>query len=345
MPLPGENQGPATRKEVRIAAVVPVRIYGMDADGKPFGINVATLNISRNGALLSRVEVNLNIGDVIGLQKGVAKAKYRVKWLGKKGSANQGQAGLECMEPTRNVFGVEDSAAVSDVREQAGLQRRTRESGGDRGERRASPRYKCDLGVQVRMEGTEMNLWSRCTDLSEGGCYVESRSPVKVGTKLTVTFFLQPESLILPAIVRTSFPGMGIGLQFQFSSSVESSRLQRFLGEKFGNQRAAASVTAALAGSPITAPGGTPAAPVVPSRVAQVPARPLHTVQFPEMERLEEYIGATLAWAETSGLKEFDRRQLEELALSLRQELQGLRVEIEQRAPQARERDLPPRAV
>ncbi|ABF43005.1 hypothetical protein Acid345_4005 [Candidatus Koribacter versatilis Ellin345] len=182
-----------SRKEARISAIVPVRIYGMDANGKPFGANVATLNISRNGVLLSNVDVALNSGDVVGIQKGIAKAKYRVKWFGQKGTPTQGQVGLECMEPARNIFAIEEPAVVIDANEQAGVKRRRGGSGGgEKNERRAAARYKCDMGVQVRMEGSEMNLWSRCTDVSDGGCYVESRSPIKVGSKLNVTFLFSP---------------------------------------------------------------------------------------------------------------------------------------------------------
>ena len=143
MVLSGETLSAASRKESRIPAVVPVRIYGMDANGKPFGVNVATLNISRNGALLSKVDVSLNVGDVIGVQKGVAKAKYRVKWLGQKGTPTQGQAGLECMEPARNIFAIEEPGAVSAVHEQAGVQRRRGGNaiGGETGERDGLSRF------------------------------------------------------------------------------------------------------------------------------------------------------------------------------------------------------------
>jgi PilZ domain len=317
----GQNAGPAGRKESRVPAVVPVRIYGMDAEGKPFGENVATLNISRHGVMLSKVETNLNLGDVIGVQKGVYKAKFRVRWLGKKGSSSQGQVGLECMEPTRNIFGMQSVPDISEVHEQQGILHRTRSGEGEQGERRATARYRCDIGVQVRVDGDKTNLWSKCTDISEGGCYVEARSPIPVGAKLTVVFFLDPENLVAPAVVRSAFPGMGIGLQFQFSATDHSERMRRFIEGRFasaGPPRSAVLIPRApfsgSANSVITIPAPAPSAP-----------------SYPALELLEGYLAGTLAWAESAGLGPEEREELEQLADSLRNQLKTLRNDLQER--------------
>ena len=97
-----------TPKEPRLSAILPIRMYGVDADGTPFDCATATLNVSRGGALLGRLEVPLRVGDIFTLQKGVVRGKFRVQWLGGKNSGRHGQAGLQCLEPAKNVFGIQN---------------------------------------------------------------------------------------------------------------------------------------------------------------------------------------------------------------------------------------------
>lgn len=286
-----------TRKEPRTTAVVPVRIYGMDADGKPFNSVVHTLNVSKSGALLANVGIALTLGDLIGVQKGVYKAKFRVQWLGKKGSSSQGQVGIECVDGAKNIWGVEERPH-SVVREAAAAQRRSFAGGGFATERRQTVRHSCDIGVQIREQGSEVNLWSRCTDISEGGCYVESRSPLSVHTKFSLILFTEPDHLTIPAEVRTAFPGMGMGVQFMFESADDAVKLRRYLRQKFGGPQ-----------------------PISSAPVATLPA----------LERLAECVEQLKAWAESTALEENDREEVETLAISIRHEILGLRAELSER--------------
>ncbi|WP_041855952.1 hypothetical protein [Candidatus Korobacter versatilis] len=122
---------------------------------------------------------------------------------------------------------------------------------------------------------------------------------------------------------------MGIGLQFQFPSSVEADRMREFVGERFSHQ----AKTAAASGRIM------PVAPA-PTRIsAAIHAPVVVPPTYPELERLQEYVEATFSWADTAGLRDSDRTELEELALSLRRELRGLRSEIEERQSRNRDRE------
>lgn len=286
------------RKESRTTAVLPVRIYGMDAAGKPFHAVAHTLNVSKSGALLANIDVALTVGDVIGVQKGVYKSKFRVRWIGQKGSSSQGQVGLECLEGAKNIWGAEERPH-SLKEESDGAERRGFVRGFDR-ERRTARRYPCDLGAQILQSGAEVKLWSRCTDISEGGCYIDSRSPLAVNAQFQLTMFLESDTLTMPAVVRTSFPGMGMGVSFQFASEDEAVILRRFLRQKFGELEAECERG--------------------------------EKTGFPALEKLSECVEQLRAWAAGTELEEDDRGAVEEFAFSLRQELQGLRAEINGRA-------------
>jgi hypothetical protein len=61
--------------EPRLDVELPVRVFGMGADGRPFLHNAQARNISRHGAKLFGLEAQLKPGDVIGVQVGDKKAR------------------------------------------------------------------------------------------------------------------------------------------------------------------------------------------------------------------------------------------------------------------------------
>src|SRR5260370_35195622 len=62
------------RPELRISADIPVRVWGMDVDGKPFFQSATADNLSSEGAQLCHINHSLTIGDAIGSQHGDKKA-------------------------------------------------------------------------------------------------------------------------------------------------------------------------------------------------------------------------------------------------------------------------------
>ena len=289
------------RNEVRVPAILPVRIYGIDAAGKAFNTVAHTLNVSKSGALLANVDTPLNVGDVIGVQKGVYKGKFRVVWVGRKATPAQGNVGIICVEGPRNIWGLEDRPS-SQATEEAGAQRRALAGGGFARERRRAARYSCDLGVQIREEGAKVSLWSRCTDISVGGCYIDSRSPLPVGTQFELTLFLETEHVAVPVFVRTSFPGMGMGVQFSFKSEDQRIQIARYLRKQFDEPE-----EENIQGKEIAA-----------------------------VEKLAECVEQLKAWVQATALDAKDRDELEHLAISLRRELQGVRAEMNERVIQRR---------
>src|SRR5260370_14553450 len=56
------------QSEPRLTVDLPVRIWGMNAEGRPFSQHARAQNISSAGALISGVESELKVGDVVGVQ-------------------------------------------------------------------------------------------------------------------------------------------------------------------------------------------------------------------------------------------------------------------------------------
>jgi hypothetical protein len=81
-------------------------------------------------------------------------------------------------------------------------------------ERRKHPRYACDVGVQVRPEGSGGGYWGTLADISLGGCYVYTFSPLTAGTVLSLTLRTGEREILAAGTVVTSHPGVGMGVEF-----------------------------------------------------------------------------------------------------------------------------------
>src|SRR4029077_9356669 len=80
--------------EPRLDVEVPIRVYGMGADGRPFSQNAQARNISRHRATLSRLEADLKPGDVIGVQACDKKSRCKVILVVDAGQAQKISVGV-----------------------------------------------------------------------------------------------------------------------------------------------------------------------------------------------------------------------------------------------------------
>ena len=88
------------RKSPRRKMVLPVKV---SAD--KVTLLAYTVDISDSGARLGGLRTQLQLGTIVSLQRGSDKAKFRVAWL-RELAPNELQAGVECLEPRSNFWGV-----------------------------------------------------------------------------------------------------------------------------------------------------------------------------------------------------------------------------------------------
>ena len=86
------------KPEPRLDVKLPVRVFGMGADGRPFLHNAEARNISYHGAKLFGLETQLKPGDVIGVQLGDKKARCKVIWVVDAGQAQKISVGVNLVE-------------------------------------------------------------------------------------------------------------------------------------------------------------------------------------------------------------------------------------------------------
>ncbi len=202
------------RTETRINKKIPVRLWGIDADGKPFNEDLHTMDVSLTGAKVSGVKAKLRSGDILGMESPTGKARFRVTWAGDVGTPLEGQLSVCCVEPGKCIWDPElfrpaESGALLEPL----------------GSRRKAVRYLCAGGAEVTPERGGFALWCKLADVSYTGCYLETPSPLPPGSDVLLKLTIDQETIETPAQVRTSHTTVGMGLAFGDMSDEDSRKL------------------------------------------------------------------------------------------------------------------------
>jgi hypothetical protein len=216
------SRNSGSREEIRIEAVYPVRLWGMDSSGKPFIEAASTLNISRRGALLKDAPAKLSVGDTVGLRSGDRKCRFEVIWVGRKGTLDEGYLGLKIVEDGKHIWDpkiLEESADEIDTY----IRPPQREN-------RLLTRLKCSLSAEVGSDGSASRARTFITDISIGGCYVSMPAPCALEGKLTIALWLDDRTkLWLDGIVISHHKGLGMGVKFLNLSRKNFDELNRMI--------------------------------------------------------------------------------------------------------------------
>jgi hypothetical protein len=204
------------RPDPRVQTDLSVRIWGMAASGQTFSQHVHARNISGSGALLSGLDHELKVGDVIGVQYGDRKSRCRVIWVMDGGPIQKIQAGVQIVAdqdcPWKSELTPEQLAPPLEPNN-----------------RRRFARHRISFPLELRDERVKTPMRVNATDVSGNGCYVETILPLQLGTTLRVEFWIEEEKISTSAVVRTSDPGVGNGVEFTGLTPDSKERLQNYL--------------------------------------------------------------------------------------------------------------------
>jgi len=96
-------------------------------------------------------------------------------------------------------------------------------------ERRDNTRYPCEGKVEIHREGSTGVFWGIVSDLSYGGCYVESPSPLPVGSRISLSLSILDMDLEVEGKVAAVHPMVGMGVMFISCSGQANQILQQML--------------------------------------------------------------------------------------------------------------------
>lgn len=190
--------GPGTpvlpkRREARLPAALNVRVLGIDANGKAFHQAAVTIDVSLCGARITGLTALLNVGDIVGLQSGGDKCRFKVAWIRPNDSEGTFQLGLHCMEKGKSPWREKLQQIAP-------------------GDRRGNERYPCNGSVSLRSTSFTTPIWGTLRDISEGGCYVQCVNVAPAGEIVSGQFILNGVQINAVAEVRTSRVTVGMGL-------------------------------------------------------------------------------------------------------------------------------------
>ena len=83
------------RSQQRVSVELPVKIWGVDANARPFTQPASLRTISGRGATLQCVDAQLKPGDIVDVLYLGTKAQFRIVWCGKPGTEMAGEVGVE----------------------------------------------------------------------------------------------------------------------------------------------------------------------------------------------------------------------------------------------------------
>jgi hypothetical protein len=205
------------RPETRVEADIPVRIWGMDADGRPFFQNALAGNLSSEGAHLSHINHTLKIGDIIGIQYGEKKSRFHVIWIKDSVAPGRNQAGVRVLAP-QSVPWDTPEARTPQAKPVQGR------------EKRRFARHRVQFPLQISFPDQQRaHMQCNATDMGGRGCYVETMLPLHIGMNVIVTFWVDSEKITTNGIVRASDPGVGMGIEFTSLETPLQQRLQEYL--------------------------------------------------------------------------------------------------------------------
>ncbi len=202
----------------RVAAELPVRVWGMDADGKPFFQNATASNLSSEGALLSRIQHPLKMGEILGVQYGEKKARFEIKWVKAVALPKGFDAGVRIM-PNQSVPWDE---VTRKGQENPELTRRS--------DKRRFLRHRVQFPIVISFDDPRRaHMQCYATDIGGRGCYVETLVPLSVSTEVIITFWIDSDKIVTKGRVKTSDPAVGMGIEFIALEEQIQKRLQEYL--------------------------------------------------------------------------------------------------------------------
>jgi hypothetical protein len=206
------------RPESRVSAEIPVRVWGMDADGKPFFQTVTGSNFSSEGVQITRVHHLLKVGDIIGIQYADKKARFEIMWVKEHSVQQHHQFGARVLQGQQVPWGDLTAAnrPITPPRRE--------------GEKRRYTRHKVLFPIDISFHDVHRaHMQCNATDIGGRGCYVESLVPLSIDSEVIVTFWIDSEKIRTNGIVRASDPGVGMGIEFTALETHIQRRLQEYL--------------------------------------------------------------------------------------------------------------------
>ncbi|HXZ80043.1 MAG TPA: PilZ domain-containing protein [Terriglobales bacterium] len=228
---------PDLRSEPRVVRLSPVRVFGLDPAGHPVSQLVHTGDISKHGARIVGIRNWQTPGETIGVRYEREKARFKIIWVGKPGTPQDGHLGLRCVEPGKYIWGLSPGAAHAKITASA---HHPAFSPTGESPRRSDIRFPIEAGSQVREFGTHIPTWVTVTDVSMGGCYAQTSTPFSLDTNVEITLHVGDVRIDACGFVVHSQPLAGMGIKFAEMTPLNREQLKHVIARLGSHRRSIA---------------------------------------------------------------------------------------------------------
>ena len=93
------------------------------------------------------------------------------------------------------------------------------------------PRHTVSAVAQIveLRSGTRVNM--RISDLSLGGCYIDSMSPLQIGTEIRLGLLKDKKIIEVNGTVIYSHPGLGMGVSFARATAEQRAEIEKWVSD------------------------------------------------------------------------------------------------------------------
>jgi diguanylate cyclase (GGDEF)-like protein/putative nucleotidyltransferase with HDIG domain len=96
-------------------------------------------------------------------------------------------------------------------------------------DRRAHPRMKCRVTIEMQATEASVPLFANLTDISMGGCYIETSTILAAGSTIKLKVSMDDPTLCVEGMVARLDPGSGVAVQFRELNREGRERMFRIL--------------------------------------------------------------------------------------------------------------------
>jgi c-di-GMP-binding flagellar brake protein YcgR len=99
-------------------------------------------------------------------------------------------------------------------------------------ERRRYPRVKTEIPLELRYAGSTAPLRATTSEISFGGCYIETMFTLDVGTKVEIVMWLDDQKIKATGVIATRYPQVGNGIDILEMSAEDHAKLEAFVRDQ-----------------------------------------------------------------------------------------------------------------
>ncbi|HZC22216.1 MAG TPA: diguanylate cyclase [Candidatus Binatia bacterium] len=96
-------------------------------------------------------------------------------------------------------------------------------------DRRSHPRMKCRVTIEMQTEAGGVPVFANLTDISMGGCFVETSTILGPGSQIKLGFSMDDPSLSVEGVILRLDPGTGVAVQFKEMNRETRERMFKIL--------------------------------------------------------------------------------------------------------------------